>query len=68
MEEMKLNSKTGYRKSRVTSGYGPHRLLEMLHQTKLGDLIEDESHDNDSASDVKKDAISFQNKHREVKK
>jgi len=36
MEEMKIDSKIGYRRTRVRSGYGPHRMLEMLQQTMLG--------------------------------
>jgi hypothetical protein len=42
MEEMKINSKIGYRRTRVKSGYGPHRILEMLQQTKVGRLADRE--------------------------
>lgn len=57
MEKMKINSKTSYRKSRVTSGYGPHRLLEMIHQIKLGNLIKEENQDEDSTSNAKKETM-----------
>lgn len=45
---MKINSKIGYRRTRVKSGYGPHRILEMLQQTKLGKLADKESDGKDN--------------------
>ncbi|MFW9802373.1 MAG: hypothetical protein ACFFFC_06965 [Candidatus Thorarchaeota archaeon] len=47
MEEMKINSKIGYRRTRVRSGYGPHRILEMLQQTKVGISADRESDEID---------------------
>ena len=47
MEEMKINSKIGYQRTRVRSGYGPHRILEMLQQTKVGRLADRESDEKD---------------------
>ncbi|MFW9886796.1 MAG: hypothetical protein ACFFER_01355 [Candidatus Thorarchaeota archaeon] len=52
MEEMEINSKIGYQRTRVKSGYGPHRILEMLQQTKVGRLA-------DRESDGKDEEISF---------
>ena len=50
MEKMKINSKVGYGRARVKSGYGPHRMLEMLQQTKLGKLGKRESQKKGSDS------------------
>jgi len=35
MEDMKINSKTDYKRNRVNSGYGPHKILEMLQEEAL---------------------------------
>ena len=50
MEEMKINSKIGYRRTRVRSGYGPHRMLEMFQQTMLGKLDNKESEEQEEIS------------------
>ena len=42
MEDMKINSKTDYKKNRVNSGYGPHRLLEMLQEEALAESVTDQ--------------------------
>jgi hypothetical protein len=42
MEKMKLNSKRGYTRSRVISGHGPHRILEMKQQEALERLAKEE--------------------------
>ncbi len=42
MEKMKLNSKIGYTRSRVISGHGPHRILEMKQQEMLERLAKEE--------------------------
>ena len=42
MEKMKINSKTDYKRNRVNSGYGPHRILEMLQEEALGDPVTDQ--------------------------
>lgn len=68
MERMKIDSKTGYRKNRVKNGYGPHRILEMLYQTKLGKIVKEESHNRDSELNTKKEAISSRHKLTEVRK
>lgn len=38
MEEMKINSKTGYTRNRVMNDQGPHNILKMIQQ-KLGAKI-----------------------------
>jgi len=43
MEKMKLNSKRGYTRSRVISGHGPHRILEMKQQEMLEKLAKKET-------------------------
>ena len=43
MEKMKLNSKRGYTRSRVISGHGPHRILEMKRQEMLERLAKEET-------------------------
>ena len=43
MEKMKINSKTGYTRSRVIKGHGPHRILEMKQQELLKRLAEGET-------------------------
>jgi len=43
MEKMKLNSKRGYTRSRVISGHGPHRILEMEQQEMLERLAKKET-------------------------
>jgi hypothetical protein len=50
MEKMKINSKIRYDKSRVKNGYGPHRMLEMIQQLKLGKSTDIESKEKDSDS------------------
>lgn len=42
MEKLKLNSKRGYSRSRVISGHGPHRILEMKRQEMLDRLAKEE--------------------------
>ena len=42
MEKLKLNSKRGYTRSRVVSGHGPHRILEMKRQQMLEKLAKEE--------------------------
>ena len=42
MEKLKLNSKRGYSRSRVISGHGPHRILEMKQQEMLDRLAKEE--------------------------
>jgi hypothetical protein len=42
MEEMKINSKTGYNRDRVMNDQGPHNLLKMVQQ-KLAAKIARES-------------------------
>ena len=39
MEEMKINSKIGHRRSQVESGSGPHRMLEMAQEKMLEDTV-----------------------------
>ena len=46
MEEMKINSKTGYNQSRVMSGHGPHKMLKMAHQKMLAKLAKQEEKEN----------------------
>ena len=41
MEKMKLNSKRGYTRSRVISGHGPHRILEMKRKEMLERLAKE---------------------------
>lgn len=41
MEEMKINSKIDYKRSRVTSGYEPHKLLKMIQEKALEESIDD---------------------------
>ncbi len=43
MEKLKLNSKRGYTRSRVISGHGPHRLLEMKQKEMLDRLASEEN-------------------------
>ncbi len=42
MEKMKLNSKRGYTRSRVISGHGPHRILEMKRQEILDRIAKEQ--------------------------
>ena len=42
MEDMKINSKTDYKRNRVNSGYGPHRILEMLQEEALAESVTDQ--------------------------
>jgi hypothetical protein len=42
MEKMKINSKTDYKRNRVNSGYGPHKLLEMLQEEALAESVPDQ--------------------------
>ena len=42
MEDMKINSKTDYKRNRVNSGYGPHRILEMLQKEALENPVTDQ--------------------------
>ena len=52
MEEMKINSKIGHRRSQVESGSGPHRMLEMAQEKMLEDAAKG-LQDVDSESKVK---------------
>lgn len=38
MEDMKINSKIEYKRNRVISGKGPHRMLQMAQEKALGKL------------------------------
>ena len=42
MEKLKLNSKRGYTRSRVVSGHGPHRILEMKRQQLLDRIAKEQ--------------------------
>ena len=42
MEDMKINSEIGYKKSRVMSGYGPHKMLDMIQQKGLEKVVKKE--------------------------
>ena len=42
MEDMKINSKTDYKRNRVNSGYAPHRILEMLQEEALAESVNDQ--------------------------
>jgi len=42
MEKLKLNSKKGHTRSRVISGHGPHRIMEMKQQEALEKLAKKE--------------------------
>ena len=42
MEDMKINSKIDYKRNRVNSGYGPHRILEMLQEEALAESVNDQ--------------------------
>ena len=35
MEDMKINSKIGYERDRITSGNEPHRILKMIQEKAL---------------------------------
>jgi hypothetical protein len=35
MEDMKINSKIGYERNRITSGNEPHRILKMIQEKAL---------------------------------
>ncbi|MFW9844650.1 MAG: hypothetical protein ACFFEV_08740 [Candidatus Thorarchaeota archaeon] len=35
MEDMKINSKISYKRDRITHGYEPHRLLQMIQKMAL---------------------------------
>ena len=35
MEDMKINSKIGYKRDRVTSGKAPHAMLKMIQEEAL---------------------------------
>jgi hypothetical protein len=35
MEDMKINSKISYKRSRVTSGNEPHKILRMIQEQAL---------------------------------
>ncbi|KXH76429.1 MAG: hypothetical protein AM326_02895 [Candidatus Thorarchaeota archaeon SMTZ-45] len=48
MEEMKINSKVGYRRNQVKNGYGPHRMLEMTQQEMLGESVKEKGQEKDS--------------------
>jgi hypothetical protein len=67
MERMKINSKIRYGRSRIKSGYGPHRMLEMIQNLKLGISTDIESKEKDSDSNEKEEA-SPHHKFTEVKK
>ena len=50
LEEMKINSEIGYNRARVISGYGPHKMLEMMHQKLLTKLAKEETQEKESDS------------------
>lgn len=39
MEKMKINSEIGTNRSRVINGHGPHKILEMIQEEMLEQLI-----------------------------
>ena len=43
MEKLKINSKRGYRRSRIIHGHGPHRILEMKRQELLEKIANEET-------------------------
>jgi hypothetical protein len=47
MEEMKINSKRGYTRSRIIRGHGPHRILEMKRQELLERIAKEQSSDGE---------------------
>jgi hypothetical protein len=59
MEEMKINSKIGYRRSRVKNGYGPHKMLEMMQQEGLEKLANNEGQAKDSESSLKAEEVTL---------
>lgn len=68
MERMRIDSKIRYGRSRIRSGYGPHRMLEMIQKLKLGISIDIEGKEKDSDSNEKEEAILSHHKFTEVKK
>lgn len=56
MEEMKINSKIGHRRSQVVSGSGPHRMLEMAQEKMLEARTKD-AQDLESDSELKEGEI-----------
>ncbi len=69
MEEMEINSKIRYGRSRVINGHGPHRMLEMIQHQMLGRLADEDVQDEDLDLNMKEDAIAFPSrKSGEVKK
>jgi hypothetical protein len=51
MEEMKINSKTGYTRNRVINDQGPHNLLKMAQQKLAARLAREDITDTGSDSD-----------------
>ncbi len=39
MEKMKINSEIGTNRNRVINGHGPHKILEMIQEEMLEQLI-----------------------------
>jgi hypothetical protein len=35
MEKMRINTKVSYKRNRITSGYEPHRILQMIQEIAL---------------------------------
>jgi hypothetical protein len=64
MEKMKISSETGYKRSRVINGYGPHKMLDMLHQ----ELSEKLAKRKDQIQDLVDEIILSNHKSKEVKK
>ncbi|UCE11248.1 MAG: hypothetical protein JSW61_04745 [Candidatus Thorarchaeota archaeon] len=52
MEEMRIDSKIRYKRNRVISGFGPHRILEMTQNKMFAKLAEEvETQVNDKELD-----------------
>ncbi len=50
MEEMKINSKTGYSRDRVMNDQGPHNILKMIQQKLVAKIAREEVIETDSDS------------------
>jgi hypothetical protein len=48
VEKMKIDSEIGYNRARVISGYGPHKMLEMIHKKMFEKLAKKETQEKDS--------------------
>jgi hypothetical protein len=43
MEQVKINSKTGYNRNRVMNGQGPHKMLKMVQKKMFAKLAKEET-------------------------